>query len=700
MKSLLILLLFTGIATAENIQTDLLIVGGTESGWAAAIQAARMGVKSITVVHDGEWLGGQYTEQGLVCVDENKGVAKVGWGPSWHPMKRSFHRFGLFRELMDRIEAFNTEKYGSPMPGKPMHGPSTFRPAEAERIFREMLQPYISKGQVTLKLNCIPKKALLSDAKDRVTGMIFSSGKTEELTVEAAYTIDASDWGDVVQLSGAAFEVGPDPRARYGEPSAHEDVSVNPPNEMNPITWAMIIEQSEGATPIPEPPHYDERRYFRSTPFGKKEAVTLQWDHPVKGNGIPPWPAKGKQAARQSSILTMRRIVEGGASKAGITSALICYSHGQDYPLERLPRHVAEALEATEAGASMKNIVLMTREQRQIVFEDVKAQSLGLLYYLQTSVHDQAADKANSLRRYHLSTEFGTADNLPMKPYIREGLRMKSLYMVREQDSLNTDGKVKSDAKESLAAVMYADGVFSWQFPFDFHDTGRAYLKSEGDSGPWTHYEKSGRENQTLSDRSVFPMRSLIPVKMNGLIGAQGNVGFSSIVSSAIRLHDHRVHIGQAAAAIAAVCLHHQTQPRDLAWSRAGLEEVQAALCGGTEGVPMLLWPYRDLPADHPAFVAINRLAARGLLPQSRRDVDFRPESPATDEWRKSVLALCKGYDAHIAVKDLLNRGQFAQLVWNAIRVQSPPEWTRKAATDADADGVSDLDDPTPYSEN
>ena len=287
-----------------------------------------------------------------------------------------------------------------------------------------------------------------------------------------------------------------------------------------------------------------------------------------------------------------------------------------------------------------------------------------------------------------------------MKPYIREGLRMKSLYMVREQDSLNTDGKVKSDAKESLAAVMYADGVFSWQFPFDFHDTGRAYLKSEGDSGPWTHYEKSGRENQTLSDRSVFPMRSLIPVKMNGLIGAQGNVGFSSIVSSAIRLHDHRVHIGQAAAAIAVVCLHHQTQPRDLAWSRAGLEEVQAALCGGTEGVPMLLWPYRDLPADHPAFVAINRLAARGLLPQSRRDVDFRPESPATDEWRKSVLALCKGYDAHIAVKDLLNRGQFAQLVWNAIRVQSPPEWTRKAATDADADGVSDLDDPTPYSEN
>ena len=42
----------------EDMSTDILIVGGTESGWAAAIQAARMGCKSITVVHDGPWLGG------------------------------------------------------------------------------------------------------------------------------------------------------------------------------------------------------------------------------------------------------------------------------------------------------------------------------------------------------------------------------------------------------------------------------------------------------------------------------------------------------------------------------------------------------------------------------------------------------------------------------------------------------------------
>lgn len=190
-----------------------------------------------------------------MCVDESKGAGEVGWGPAWHPMKRSFHRFGLFNELMDRIEAFNTKKYGSPMPGKPMHGPTTFRPAEVEAIFREMLQPYLSSGQVTLKLNHIPVAAMKSEGQ--VSGMTFRSDKGDTLEVKAALAIDASDWGDVVRLRGTEFEVGPDPKSRYGEPHAQDDVSANPPNEMNPLTWTLIVEESQSDTPIPAPPHYD-----------------------------------------------------------------------------------------------------------------------------------------------------------------------------------------------------------------------------------------------------------------------------------------------------------------------------------------------------------------------------------------------------------------------------------------------------------
>ncbi|MCB1086784.1 MAG: FAD-dependent oxidoreductase, partial [Verrucomicrobiae bacterium] len=427
-----------GRAELKSYDTDLLVVGATESGWAAAIQAARMGVKAITVVHDGTWYGGQYTEQALVCVDENKGVGKVGWGVDWHPMKRSFHRSGLFKELMDRIEAFNLEKYGDPMPGRPFHGPSTHRPAEAEAVFRELIQPYVDSGQVRVIWKHYPVSAELDRTNPdhpRLTSLTFAPvdlqtgrGGEPDFKVTAAMTIDASDWGDAIQVSGTAYECGPDPRSRYGEPSAPEDLSDFPHNEMNPITWPMIVAESDGDTSIPKPPNYDDRYFVRATILGRPELGNFKWDRPARMGGIPHWPPGGaaKTSPRQLTIFTVRRIVDGYASKDGKTSILLNYTNGQDYPLERLPKRVADALEANERGALQKNIVEMTREQRQIIFDDTKQHSLRLFYHLQNFVHERADDRTNSFRHFHLSGEFGTPDNLPPKPYIRESLRLKA----------------------------------------------------------------------------------------------------------------------------------------------------------------------------------------------------------------------------------------------------------------------------------
>ncbi len=697
------------------LRTDVLIVGGTESGWAAAIQAARMGVPSITIVHDGHWLGGQYTEQALACVDENKGNGKVGWGVDWHPMKRSFHRFGLFKELMDKIEAFNLQKYGDPMPGRPFHGPSTFRPAEAQAIFREMLQPYIESGQVRWIPNHYPVDAILSADGNRLLGLKFrslddtptdtaSAGAKATLTVHAGITIDASDFGEAIQVSGTEFEVGPDPQSRYDEPSAPQDLTNFPPNEMNPITWAMIVEESEDWSPIDKPQHFDDRNYPRATHLGAAELKGLQWDRPAGMGAIAHWPDAGKASPRQLSVYTVRRIVDGYTSKDGKTSILLNYMNGQDYPLERLPQRVADALEATEPGASKKNYVLLSRQQRQLIFDDAKQHSLGVLYHLQNFVHERASDKTNSFRKFRLSDEFGTADRLPPKPYIRESLRLKAIYMMREQDGRNFDGRDKRAAREAFAKVMYPDGVFSWQFHYDFHRTGRTYLKDEGESGPWIDYEKPGRHTRFVSDRSVFPLRSLVPVRMDGLIGAQRNIGNSSIVSAAIRLHDQGVHVGQAAGALAAVCVEQNVQPRDVPTSPGRLERVREGLCGGADGVPILLWPFRDLPADHPAFVAVNRIAAQRGFPLERRRVDFQPDDPATPQWREQTVQLClqnRDFDTppQPPVGEM-TRGEFAIAWWQQIKDSQPQTldfesaaWPAETPTEVNGqnDGIADL---------
>ncbi|NNE93152.1 MAG: FAD-dependent oxidoreductase [Verrucomicrobiales bacterium] len=696
------LLAATGFLQAESgpLETDLLIVGATESGWAAAIQAARMGVKRVTIVHDGEWFGGQFTEQALACVDEDKGVGKVGWGVDWHPMKRSFHRSGLFKELMDKIEAHNTAKYGSPMPGRPWHGPSTFRPAEAEAIFREMIQPYIDSGQIQVFWNWYPADATVE--KNRLAQVEFLPLDENEgtLLVRPKLTIDASDWGEVIQVSGAAYEVGPDPKSRYNEPSATEEIV---PNEMNPITWAMIVEESPTGepTPIPEPPNFDDRNYPRATHFSRTEFANLKWDRKTGLGAISHWPDGGAEnsSPRQLSVFSVRRIVDGYSSKDGKTSILLNYMNGQDYPLTRLPTRVANTLEKTEPGASQKNIVEMTREQREIVFQDAKHHAKGVLYHLQNFVHERAPDKTNSFRNFRLSREFGTDDNLPPKPYIRESLRLKAMYMMREQDGRNRDGETKKAAKERFSHVMYADGLFAWQFHYDFHRTGRTYLETEGENGPWIDYETPGRHTRHVSDRCVFPARSLVPIEMDGLLGAQGNVGFSSIVSAAIRLHDQRIHIGQASGAMAAVSLAENVQPRKIPYDADLLEAVRAGLCGEEmEGVPLLLYPFRDLKPEDECFVAVNRMAIAGALEIDPRKVDFEPKAKdRMENWEKKHFAGVKP-ETDLRVPDM-SRGDLARFFWELTGKSAtfPP---RKSPTDADGDGIPDIDDALLFKPN
>ncbi len=690
----------------RELQTDLLIVGATESGWAAAIQAARMGTKSITLVHDGRWVGGQFTEQALACVDENKGVDQVGWGVDWHPMKRSFHRSGLFKELMDRIESFNTDKYGAAMPGRPYHGPSTFRPIEAEAIFRAMLQPYIDRGQIRLLLDRYPVAADVESEGEtmRFKGLTFAPLDSEQadLHVSAKLTIDASDWGEAIQLSGAAFECGPDPKSRYHEPSAPEDLAEFPPAEMNPITWAMIIEECGQESPIARPDRFDDRNFARATKISRAAMQNLEWDRPTRLGGILHWPDSGQESPRQLSVYNVRRLVDGRTSKEGQTLILLNYMLGQDYPLERLPAHVVDALEATEQGAAEKNIVRMSRRQRQIIFDDAKRHSLCLLHHFQTFVHDRADDTTNSFRSFRLSDEFETPDRLPPKPYIRESLRLKAMYMMREQDGRNADGNTKTSAIPRFSRVMYPDGVLCWQFHYDFHRTGRAYLKSEGEQGPWIDFEKPGRHTHHVSDRSVFPLRSLIPEHMDGLLGAQKNVGYSSIVCAAIRLHDQCIAIGQAAGATAAIALDNEIDPRSIPYSRDRLEDVRRGLCGSAgEGAALLLWPFRDLSPDHDAFVAINRLAAMGVDASGDYDVDFKPDEAATSAWQEKMIAVANETTSEQLLMDVktgLTRGELCCQLWSQLESLPLRPFPRHSPQDADDDGIPDQADPTPFS--
>ncbi len=642
----------------DQINAELLIVGGTESGCAAAVQAARMGVERIVLVNDIDWLGGQFSAESLVAIDEN--TYKTGVR---HDVP--IPRHGAFKEVIDRIETSNLKKYGVARPGN-TRVITTCRPADAAKVFQEWLAPYVERGQVEIRSWYEPVEVSVQDG--RVYGVGFESRRdAPPLTVRADITIDASDWGDVIRLSGAAYEFGPDLKEKYGEPLAPTSREGYPLTDMNPITYCMVIEETDDYQPIRQPANYDPENY-RSHRWPKD----------------PLW------------LYGTRRLVDHYhfTQIKNPDVLLLCFP-AFDYPLDVHPQAVAEALESTESGASKKNIVDLTPDQRRVIFEDAKQYSLGFLHYLQTEAHDQMPDKTHSFRRFKLTDEFGTPDKMPFKPYVRESLRMKAMYMMRQQNTTGVGGD-----SANFAEAMYHDGVAVWQFEYDFHPTKREFLRNGDPAGPWRCGFRKGRTwGPPYSGRSLFPLRSLIPEKRDGLLGAQKNLGFSSIVSAAARLHDTSMAIGRAAGACAAVALGRDVQPRAIPFDRDHLMAVQNAVVRGDDGgVPGMLWPFRDLHPDHPAFAAVNMLAVQRCLPLHADDVEFRAGDPPTPEWIDAVVRstheqlspMQRGFEPPQNAK---TRGEFALKWWGMIRDGQWKPYERQSTGDADGDDIADRDD-------
>ena len=193
-------------------------------------------------------------------------------------------------------------------------------------------------------------------------------------------------------------------------------------------------------------------------------------------------------------------------------------------------------------------------------------------------------------------------------------------------------------------------------------------------------------------------------MRVDGLLGAQHNLGFSSIVSSAFRLHDQTLAIGQAAGATAAISLKRNVPPRRIPVDAELLAELQEQLCTRHQGgEPAMLWPFGDLEPDHPAFQAANLLAVRKALPLGPTDVDFLPDRRINDKWRKQIVK------RSLATKDVaekdhprppegeLTRGEFVISWWERIKDLPEKPLVRVRPDDADADGLPDADDPLPF---
>ncbi|MCW0219242.1 MAG: FAD-dependent oxidoreductase [Prosthecobacter sp.] len=181
--------------SAEVVEADVCVYGGTSGGVAAAVQAARLG-KSVVIAEPGHHLGGM-TSGGLSAVDI--GDPRSVGGISREYFTKLAATVGIVLAWDKAFEA----KGGGPATG----GAYAIEPHKAEEVFTQMAQEAGVKVHFEARLAKVVKNG------PRITEFTTEDGTT----FRAKMFIDTTYEGDLMAKAGVSYTLMREGNAKYGE---------------------------------------------------------------------------------------------------------------------------------------------------------------------------------------------------------------------------------------------------------------------------------------------------------------------------------------------------------------------------------------------------------------------------------------------------------------------------------------------------
>ncbi|GIW02532.1 FAD-dependent oxidoreductase [Roseiflexus sp.] len=529
-----------------SLSCDIAIIGGSLGGVAAALAACDNGA-SVILTEATDWLGGQATSQGVSALDEHQYIETFG----------ATCRYAAFREAIRdhyrRRYGVTAMPDGSPLnPGDGWVSALCFEPRVGVAVIETMLAPHIAGGRLTVLYNHIPVSAVVQDDTISSVTMMSANGS---VTITARFFLDATDLGDLLPLAGAPWVTGAESCDDTGEADAPEEAR---PGEVQGFTFCFAVEHCPGEDhTIPKPAGYERLRDaqpFTLTLTGSDGSPRPFRVFETGPTGLPPF-------------WTYRRLLSGrlfDPSGALRDIAMINWN-ANDY-------HHADLIGATP-------------EERGRILDEAKRLSLSFLHWLQTEVPRDDGSGCGYPGLRLLPDVMGTADGLSKAPYIRESRRIRALRRV-------TAGDILATGRTTARAVHFPDSCgVGWYF-MDLHPA-------------------VGNPRSMFAPTLPFqiPLGALIPQRPANLLAACKNIGTTHLSNGAYRLHPVEWNIGEAAGALAAFCLAHSVQPREV-WEGALLRFFQRHLL--EQGVP-LEWTV-DVPPGHPHFIPTQLLLLAGAL--------------------------------------------------------------------------------------
>ncbi|MFZ3301584.1 MAG: FAD-dependent oxidoreductase [Microgenomates group bacterium] len=508
---------------ASSQSYDVIVVGAGTGGVSAAIQAARLG-SNVLLVEKTDWIGGQMTSYGVSTMD--------GGDPVWTA--------GIYKEFIDKVKAYysarNKSVYTSGWDYNAIH----FEPSVGHSILKQMVS---SESKINLMTNA------------NLTNLIKEGSLIKGVVVNgqeylAKVVIDATEYGDVLRLSGAEYRAG-------------NSVSnaLNPSACIQDITYPAIIKKYPNGVPADlimtqAPPGYSSIKAMYASNLS-----ATNWVRFIGYRGLP-------DSSNPTSY-------DGKNSPQNISKTALNWFN--DYPAD--VRYLTDL------------------EYRKSINCEAKLRTLQLVYFIQKDLgmktwsiaNDEGYDTQFNISNScpNIPQEFKKFEYLmPQGPYVRESLRaigMETLVakMVDNRSPL-------SGSSNSIAVGTYV---------MDLH-------RCNTDANLEPSLEKKSDDTRRSGPFTV-PFGTLIPQTVDGLVLAEKNISVSRLANGAIRLQPITMLTGQAAGVLANIASSKNIQPRNV-----DVREVQDKLIVNGNS---MLYPYSDA-IGHKYFNSIQKISVRGII--------------------------------------------------------------------------------------
>ena len=497
-------------SSVENTY-DLLVIGGTPAGIAAAIAAGRAD-KTVIIIEQSPVLGGVLSS-GVIRLDDLYVASNSGVIEEFRQRVKSYHRTELAGDPLVKAHLNKDPR----QPWNVAEG-RAWEPHTAARIYAEMVAEMPS---IKTRFNEVAVDVTMKG--DRVTGVITQDRDNKgRLGRKQAYTgkviIDATYEADLAAFAKVPFRIGREARSKE-EPHAGR-IYTNFFRSVPGYLKATILPESTG-----ERDNRSQAFTYRLT--GKDYGRA---DHPYRLNQAPPNydPTMYRWNRNTNPIIPNRKFDLLGISWGGDLTG-----HGTRW-------------------------VLADWEERAKIETVFRNYDLGWLYYIQT--------EGGSPNIGLPDDEFTDNNNLPYRLYVRQGRRIEGRYTL-------TDSDVHKDLRgNGLRGPLNSDSVAIGVYGIDAHNVQgptarREPLYGDGAAEGTLHlFDVTGPYQ--------IPYGVMVPQHHKGILFPVG-ISSTHIAMCTVRMEPVWSALGQAAGVAAALAIEDELELGDVSVSQIQHELVK-----------------------------------------------------------------------------------------------------------------------------